>query len=51
MKLETQLEMLAGLGLSLNKGITIDDLLYSFKRESKRQRYSPHVFVDNETMS
>jgi hypothetical protein len=29
MKLETQLEKLAELGLSLNEGVTIDDLLYS----------------------
>ena len=32
MKLELQLEKLAGLGLSLNEGITIDDLLHSLDR-------------------
>jgi hypothetical protein len=31
-KLETQLDKLAELGLVLNPGITIDDILYSFKR-------------------
>jgi hypothetical protein len=34
MKLETQLEKLAALGLSLNEGITIDDLLYSLDRST-----------------
>lgn len=33
MKLEQQLEKLAELGLSLNEGVTVDDLLYSFPRE------------------
>ncbi len=32
MKLETQLDKLAELGLCLNSGITIDDLLYSYER-------------------
>ena len=32
MKLETQLEKLAALGLCLNEGITIDDLLHSLDR-------------------
>lgn len=32
MKLETQIQKLADLGLPLNEGITIDDLLYSFDR-------------------
>ncbi len=34
MKLETQLEKLAALGLPLNEGITIDDLLHSFDRST-----------------
>ena len=38
MKLETQLKTLAELGLSLNAGITIEDLLYSFKREAYEQK-------------
>jgi hypothetical protein len=33
MKLEQQLQRLAELGLPLNDGITVDDLLYSFSRE------------------
>ena len=33
MKLEQQLTTLAELGLKLNDGVTIDDLLYSFDRE------------------
>ena len=33
MKLENQLESLAELGLTLNSGVTIDDLLYSFGRD------------------
>lgn len=33
MKLEQQLEKLAELGLPLNDGVTVDDLLYSFDRE------------------
>lgn len=32
--LEAQLKTLDGLGLSLNQGVTIDDLLYSFGREA-----------------
>jgi hypothetical protein len=31
--LEEQLDALAGLGLTLNDGVTVDDLLYSFDRE------------------
>jgi hypothetical protein len=34
MKLEKQLEKLAELGLPLNAGITVDDLIYSFDREA-----------------
>lgn len=33
MTLEEQLESLSELGLKLNKGVTVDDLLYSFGRE------------------
>ena len=33
MTLEEQLESLSELGLKLNKGVTVDDLLYSFSRE------------------
>ena len=33
MRLETQIEKLAELGLSLNRGITVDDFLISFPRE------------------
>jgi hypothetical protein len=42
MKLETQLEKLAELGLSLNEGITIDDLLYSLDRST----YEANPFDD-----
>jgi hypothetical protein len=38
MRLEQQLEKLAGLGLRLNDGITIDDLLYSFDRDDYEKR-------------
>lgn len=38
MKLEQQLEKLAELGLPLNDGITVDDLLYSFDREDYEKR-------------
>jgi hypothetical protein len=34
LKLETQLEKLAELGLILNPGITIEDILYSFPRQA-----------------
>ena len=34
MKLETQLEQLGELGLILNPGITIEDILYSFARQA-----------------
>jgi len=33
MKLEEQLESLARLGLKLNEGVTVDDLLYSYGRD------------------
>jgi hypothetical protein len=38
MKLEDQLATLAALGLALEPGVTIDDLLYSFDRESYEKR-------------
>lgn len=38
MKLEDQLAMLAQLGFTLEPGITIDDLVYSFPREDFAQR-------------
>ncbi len=33
MKLEEQIEKLSDIGLSLNKGVTINDLLLSYSRE------------------
>ncbi|RFB78956.1 hypothetical protein [Methylovirgula sp. 4M-Z18] len=33
MRLEDQIEKLAALGLELDKGVTVDDLLYSYPRE------------------
>ncbi|WP_279239794.1 hypothetical protein [Scytonema sp. UIC 10036] len=41
MTLEQQLEKLAELGLTLNEGVTIDDLLYSFDRED----YEKNLFI------
>ncbi len=38
MTLEQQIETLAELGLHLNEGVTIDDLLYSLPREEYEQR-------------
>lgn len=38
MKLETQLDRLAELGLALNPGITIEDLLHSYEREAFEQQ-------------
>jgi hypothetical protein len=38
MTLEQQLAKLAELGLKLNEGITVDDMLYSFGREDYEQR-------------
>jgi hypothetical protein len=38
MTLEAQLATLAGLGLKLDDGITVDDLLYSFGREDYEER-------------
>lgn len=44
--LEQQLETLGRLGLKLNDGITIDDLLYSFSREEyERRSYSLLLFA------
>lgn len=40
MTLEQQLETLSKIGLSLNEGVTIDDVLYSFGRED----YEKHPF-------
>ena len=38
MKLEQQLETLAPLGICLNEGVNIDDLLYSFPRDNFEDR-------------
>ncbi|MBA3530968.1 MAG: hypothetical protein H0T73_03460 [Ardenticatenales bacterium] len=38
MRLEQQLDALAELGLALDEGITIDELLYSFPRAAQEQR-------------
>jgi len=38
MRLEEQLAKLADLGLKLDDGITVDDLLYSFGREDYEKR-------------
>src|SRR5260221_14678970 len=38
MTLEQQLSKLADLGLKLDDGITVDDILYSFAREDFEQR-------------
>ena len=38
MTLEQQLESLAELGLTLNDAVTVDDLIYSFGRESYEER-------------
>ncbi|RUS93145.1 hypothetical protein DSM106972_097390 [Dulcicalothrix desertica PCC 7102] len=38
MKLEQQLEKLAELGLTLNEGVTVDDLLYSLPREAYEEK-------------
>jgi hypothetical protein len=44
--LERQLSELSTLGLSLNEGVSIDDLLYSFKREEYEERpYDLILFV------
>jgi hypothetical protein len=44
--LEEQLETLAQLGLELNDGITVDDLLYSWDRdEYEKQPYDAILFV------
>lgn len=46
MKLEQQLEKLAELGITLDNGITIDDILYSFNREDyERQPFDLILFV------
>lgn len=46
MKLEQQLAKLAQLGLTLNEGISIDDLLYSFRREEyEEQPFDLILFV------
>jgi hypothetical protein len=37
-KLEQQLAKLAELGLKLNDGVTVDDLIYSWKREAYEER-------------
>ena len=38
MELEAQLQELSGLGLTLNEGVNIDDLLYSFGRDDYENR-------------
>lgn len=38
MKLENQIEQLAGLGLPLNDGVTVDDLLLSWSRNEYEQK-------------
>ena len=38
MKLEQQLAKLAELGLKLNDGVTVNDLIYSWKREAYEER-------------
>jgi hypothetical protein len=38
MRLEEQLAKLAELGLKLNEGVTVDDLLYSFDRKAYEER-------------
>lgn len=38
MKFEDQLAQLASIGLTLNPGVTVDDLLYSFGREAYEKR-------------
>jgi hypothetical protein len=43
MTLEQQLEKLAQLGLTLNPGITIDDILYSFNREAFETKPFSHI--------
>lgn len=44
--LEEQLETLAPLGLVLNDGVTVDDLLYSWDRHDyETQPYAPLLFV------
>ncbi len=46
MTLEDQIETLASLGITLNEGITIDDLLYSFDRvEYENEPYDLILFM------
>jgi hypothetical protein len=46
MKLEDQLDTLENLGLGLNPGVTIDELLYSFDREAyEEEPYDLILFV------